>query len=54
VMAAFQQRIRGPEALRRRLSTVMPLFDVRSVTAPRRLDIWGEPASTHGGWREEN
>src|SRR5690606_38002740 len=42
-------RARGPEALRRRLSTVMPLFDACKSAGPLSCDISGGPASMRGG-----
>src|SRR6185369_3548634 len=43
---------RGPEALRHRLSTVLPLFDGTQCAEPARHDISGRPASNPGGFRQ--
>src|SRR5688572_25144850 len=48
----------GPEALRHRLATVLPLFDGMQCAAVAQREISGSPASTRGclearglGWR---
>ena len=43
----------GPEALRRRLSTVMPLFDVRSVSVRKHMTYRAVPHRHEGSRGKE-